>query len=1361
MLPEPRRDAVAARTGAFTRCDACGRRVALTEPICPLHGPLEEPSQPEGEPPEAESPVFAGYRTLHVIGRGGFGTVFAAEPESQGAIGAMVAIKLARADRPDAALRLVHELAALTDIGPPYAPAVFGSGELPDGSPYVVMEHLAAPTLAERLAEHHVRSAGPLPDALPIALAILRALEVVHARGWVHRDLKPENLFVDDAFRAKIVDYGLVAGGDRGAELTLDGAAVGTAEYMAPEQCERQGGVDARADVYAMGVILHEMLTGAPPFWGAPAAVQQAHVSRRPPRLAAAGLPSGVEAALQRCLAKDRHERFDSATALRAALERAAASPGHTAPPPAPRPGEPGGARASSPRLGDERRTVSLLFFESDADVLAVQKRLVSLGGQLAHASGGRVVIVYGHDLGDNPARPALRAAHELIRGGVATRVRLDVGQVSVQARADGSKRFLSPLFGRAERFPSEADPPGVSVTAAASDVLSDPAAAPSIPPPPASLTPAPSPETDRVVSDTNTDPLIGRDVLIEALVDGARRAATERVATMVSVVADAGLGKSHLLRVLARRLRKLGVPAEVIEMRACEPALGGADRTVRELLHRTLDLPASAPDGGGGELLRERLGAFGAADAAPAVAVALGWVAVGAPGPVMESGLRTLEAAPGALRSALTAAAGEALRRRAARTPVLLLLDDAQHADEATLGALEYAALAEAGAPLWICALARPSFADEHPSWGERAGRREVHRLGALDRRSAADLCRRLLLPVESVPDSAVERLVERAQAVPLLLLELVRGLRRDGLVRRRPGSASYYLATDELDDVPDLPLVEWLARREIDALPAALAAHARLLALLGEEVSIPDVAGVLRRLEEQDDDAEFPLDAGIGTRRLLSAGLLVEDKSARLAFRHGLVREAIAKEVPEAQRRRIHLAAAKHYGAVAGGSSDERRLSQLAFHAARAGLRVVAEAAYRELAERMRARHAYLPAERFYTRALEQLPPGDDLRRRDAYRGRGLMRYRIGRYHDALADLDAARVYAHARGDVADEIEILLDEATALDWMDEYKSSEERVEHARALLRQVSSPLLEARLLLGSGRTLHRFSREEEAAGVIASAAALAATLGDDGYETLVIAVLMLGFIHQGLGHLDEARSALDRCIALCEDHGDNLHLTAAIHTRALLWGCLGDRPRMIADMERGLSLSRELGQDSLELIGQYNAGEYLYLMDELDAAEPHVRRAIEIERRLRGDAGRPVVVLLGARFHHGRGDEAEAREIVAAIRARQDEARATGETDALMVPSEAVMCAAVDLATRDADDAEWDELEARSARYSIGQEHIEVLEMRAVAALRRGRAAAAIRQLERAQGAATRIPNVMGARLRRRLAEARRLT
>ena len=741
------------------------------------------------------------------------------------------------------------------------------------------------------------------------------------------------------------------------------------------------------------------------------------------------------------------------------------------------------------------------------------------------------------------------------------------------------------------------------------------------------------------------------------------------------------------------------------------------------------------------------------------------------APGPALESGLRTLEAAPGALRSALTAATAAALRGRAAGRPLVILLDDAHRADESALAALEYAALAEAGAPIWICAMGRPVFAEEHPSWGERAGRREDYRLDALDASSAARLCRRLLLPVENVPDSAVEHLVARTQGIPLLLVELTRGLRREGMVRRHPRGDSYYLATDELERLPDLPLVEWQARGELDALPAALEAHARLLALLGEEVSIPDTAGVLGRLEEEGGDAGLPLDARVGIQQLVAAGLLIEEDTGRIAFRHALVREAIAKDVPEALRRRVHGAAAAHYlaaelgspggpGPGLNGPDRERRLLQVAFHAAQAGFGAVAEGAYLDLAERLRDRHAYVPAERHYSRALEQPGEADDPRRFAAYRGRGLMRYRIGRHHDALADFEAARAMARRTDDAAAEIEILLDQATTLDWMNDYQLSGERVREAQVLMPRVHSPLLEARLLLGVGRSLHRENRHEEAARLLEAAAVAAAALGDDGYETWVIALLLGGFNYQGLGRLEDARSVLDRAVALCEEHGDDLHLGAAINNRVMLSFFLGDREGMVADFDRGLALAHKLGQTLLEWTIQLNIGEFFYIMDELDTAEPHVLRALELERQRAGDAPRPVVPLLEARLRCYRGEAEAARSIVARIRAGQARAEALGQLDLLMVPAEAVLCDMVDLATGDPSPAEWDALEERSALHSVGQEQLEVIEARAVAALRSGRPAEAALGIERALALSARIPNAMGPRLRHRLEEARAL-
>jgi tetratricopeptide (TPR) repeat protein len=392
-------------------------------------------------------------------------------------------------------------------------------------------------------------------------------------------------------------------------------------------------------------------------------------------------------------------------------------------------------------------------------------------------------------------------------------------------------------------------------------------------------------------------------------------------------------------------------------------------------------------------------------------------------------------------------------------------------------------------------------------------------------------------------------------------------------------------------------------------------------------------------------------------------------------------------------------------------------------------------------------------MEAERLYSRALEQPSAGEGIDRGAAYRGRGLMRYRIGRYHDALADFSCAREMAIHRGDVAAQAEILLDEATALDWMDDYKASEHCVEAARTLVAHASSPILDARLLLGLGRSAFRFSRNKDAALLLERAVGAADLLPDEGYETLVIALMLLGFLLPGLDRLDDAHRAVDRTIALCDAHGDRLQLGATLNVRGMLRANLGDKEGMTSDLERSLAVARELGQRSLELMGEFNLGEYLLLMDDPDAAEPHVRRAQVLDRKISGEPGRAVVALLEARLDLHRGDDAAARAIIERIRAREAEARARGETEAVLMPSDAVLSSMVDLATRDAEDAEWTELEARSERFSVGQERIEVVETRAVAAARHGGDARPI--LERAVALAARMPNAMAARLRRRLA------
>jgi tetratricopeptide (TPR) repeat protein len=297
---------------------------------------------------------------------------------------------------------------------------------------------------------------------------------------------------------------------------------------------------------------------------------------------------------------------------------------------------------------------------------------------------------------------------------------------------------------------------------------------------------------------------------------------------------------------------------------------------------------------------------------------------------------------------------------------------------------------------------------------------------------------------------------------------------------------------------------------------------------------------------------------------------------------------------------------------------------------------------------------------------------------------------------------------------------------------------------------------PLLEARLLLGLGRSAIRFSRSDEAAVLLERCAEAAEAVGAEGYETLVIALLLLGFLLPAEGRLRDARRVLDRVIALCEVHGDRIHLAGSLNNSALCWACLGEKARLVSDMERALSLARELGQVTLEFLAEFNLGEALLLMDDIAAAEPHMERAIALDRRLSGEPVRPQVALLQARIHLHRGADGAAREVVSRLRARDREAEARGDGNGRLVPRELIACDMVALATRDATPQEWDALEARSEQFAFGQERLEVIEVRAATAARRGRRDEARRHLARAIARAEGIPNYIMPRLRRRLSE-----
>jgi len=276
-----------------------------------------------------EGDLIAGkYLVERVIGTGGMGVVLAAHHTL---LEERVALKFllpkARVS-PDAVARFLREAQATTKIKNEHVARVKDVGQLDDSAPYIVMEYLDGSDLATWLTER-----GPLPveQAVDFVLQACEAIAEAHTHGIVHRDLKPPNLFCvrkpDGALSIKVLDFGIskITAPRTGANsLTATTTIMGSPIYMSPEQMSHSKGVDTRTDIWSIGVILFELITGRPPFEAEAVTELAVKVTNEPaPRVIALRpeVPRGLDAAIAKCLEKDRVKRFQTVAELALALE--------------------------------------------------------------------------------------------------------------------------------------------------------------------------------------------------------------------------------------------------------------------------------------------------------------------------------------------------------------------------------------------------------------------------------------------------------------------------------------------------------------------------------------------------------------------------------------------------------------------------------------------------------------------------------------------------------------------------------------------------------------------------------------------------------------------------------------------------------------------------------------------------------------------------------------------------------------------------------------------------------------------------------------------------------------------------------
>ncbi|MCB9602612.1 MAG: protein kinase [Sandaracinus sp.] len=482
------------------------------------------------------------YRIRRRLGAGGMGVVYEAEHELLGRRVALKMLHPEHAERAEVRRRFENEARVVAALDHPNVVAAFDVGRTPDGAPFVVYELLAGQELEARLVE---RGALDVDEAIELCRGIAAGLAAAHAHGVVHRDLKPANVFVTEAGVPKVLDFGISKLHGGLGTATRTGAFMGTPAYMAPEQLCDASAVDARADVYALGVVLYRMLTGAMPHPHTTLGELLAADDRPAPspRERRPDLPLALDGLVRSCLEPERtHRPADGAAVARAldAWQRPRTVAAVVAP----------------------RRLVTTLVADRALDSAAIE----AAGGRaLTSHDAGPFVAIFGEsgwsrERQDAALRVALAHGEGLFVVGAARhdrtddRVEGDVLETFARASAKGARGVLVSAE-LASAFPSV--------------VLEE-------------LAPGLHRVSETRASDPST-PFVGREVEVAQLRRFWETTLDERRARVLCLEGPPGIGKSRLVEehgfgVRVARVYATSTREEIATLRALVQALVGAD---------------------------------------------------------------------------------------------------------------------------------------------------------------------------------------------------------------------------------------------------------------------------------------------------------------------------------------------------------------------------------------------------------------------------------------------------------------------------------------------------------------------------------------------------------------------------------------------------------------------------------------------------------------------------------------------------------------------------------------------------------------------------------------------------------------
>ncbi len=1118
--------------------------------------------------------------------------------------------------------RFEREAESMRRLGTDVCPELVEEGLTSQGFPYIAMERLDGVSLAHWLASCE-RRVPPLQESMKLFAELCRLVQAMHEHELLHRDLKPENVMILDDGSIRLLDLGLARGiNDAPHEdenlqptLTQTGAMLGTVAYIAPEQSLGRRNLGFSADIYSLAVMGFEMLTGRLPFWGSRSAILQAHTWHKPPAASQfAKLTKAVDDAIAKGLAKDPRNRWPTACDFSKALQSAVREIPTD---------EPVSAESKRPA----RQEMALLAIEGKLSLAAATKAAANVGGQIAKTSHTGFLVVFASASSlKQGVTAALALAHESFEQATKSvihvaKLRSRKGSRGMMVMGDAIKKYQawSSDFG-----------PGLHATPDAAPFVSH------------SQLASKSSDGRLVLRGRKSSPpthtgiavdwrsmsmevqFWGRRDLIRAIEADARKCIDTGTPTISTVTGEVGLGKTHLARHLLARVGGWN-HLRVIQVRAAAEHEHRGDALLQRLVREAFQLFTAKPSFEEVcEACNQALPSHLARESAHVVARAIDAI------DSEEFAKRSSLAGATAIRQALARVIAEALVHTASRHPLAIVIDDAHRADFTTLDAIEMATLAAPNTPIWVLALASPTLLEIRTNWGARAGASTRHEVGVLGREAALGMLKQLLFPVEFIPESTLTALIDLTHGVPLHLEEVANALKRNGVIRKREGTDSWILASDELMKASKTPLGERLATASLSGMREDVAKFAQLCAVAGPKLGVRTIDRLQGALDAELGFSSLAPSAGIN--HLVEKKILKRSGADRFEFRHPMTRDALEAQLPPALQRVLHTA-------LLSTLPKETPPGQVARHAERAGENQLASEMYLDSATAAEAKFRYVEAEQAYTAALSNLRKNDKHHRSKALSGRARVHYCVGRHDDALADLDAAMIVATEESDTKALAEILLEKATILDWKFQYAESSASAAQAAALIADLDDEAIVLKSDLAAARSHFRAQDFLRSIKEFESTARTAKRLED--HTSHVISLALLGAALVAVDRLDEAHLCLTRMIELSQRVGDRLHLAVAYANRMLVWMARHDYEHAVGDASLAASVANEIGSFPVIWVSQHSKAQLLLWLGRHKEAAVIANEARELQHRFTNTPD-PSDTILVARIKAASSDD-----------------------------------------------------------------------------------------------------------------------